>query len=251
VFFLGGGTNLLVSDSGFAGLVIKTSFSFVHIDETEAFVRVGASVPSAVLVDRLIGEEWGGLEFAAGLPGTIGGAVAGNAGCFGHQIGELLINATVVDRTGLVTTIDDPGWFGFDYRDSQLLSTGAFLVDANFAVQKESRADLASRAGRYVSVRRQKHPAPGTRTAGSYFKNLPPEEPGGQRRAAGALLDQVGAKSLRVGDAAVFERHANIVVNRGEATAKDVLALTAEMRRRVYEQFGEELTPEVHFVGKT
>ena len=105
-------------------------------------------------------------------------------------------------------------------------------------------------AGGYLEVRREKHPAKGVRTAGSYFKNLPPLTPGGRRRAAGALLDQAGAHGLTVGDAAVFERHANVIINKGEARATDVLELASIMKDKVKKRFGVELEEEVRFVGR-
>jgi UDP-N-acetylmuramate dehydrogenase len=95
----------------------------------------------------------------------------------------------------------------------------------------------------------EKHPLPGAYTAGSFFKNLPPKSQGEHRIAAGLLLDEVGAREMSVGDAAVFERHANIIINRGNASCEDVLALTDAMRLRVLDRFGEHLSPEVRYVG--
>lgn len=246
---LGGGTNLLVSDAGFDGLALRVEVGGVSIGEGGRSVAVGAGVAAAALVDRLLGDGLCGLEFAAGLPGTIGGAISGNAGCFGGAFGERLVAATVIRADGAIAELGDPSWFSFAYRSSRVAEAGAAIASATFAVAPGDRSRLEEVAAGHVAVRREKHPAPGAMTAGSYFKNLPPEAPGGHRRAAGALLDQVGAKAMRVGDAAVFERHANIIVNTGHATANDVLALAAKMRDAVRDRFGVELEPEVRFVG--
>ena len=247
---VGGGTNLLVSDVGFDGLAVRVELGGISIDAARRRVTAGAGVPVATLVDALIEGGFAGLEFAAGLPGTLGGAISGNAGCFGGAIGDAIVGATLVLRDGTMIQVEDPAWFAFDYRASRVAAMGAVVAEATIAVAPGDRARLEDVARGHLEVRRDKHPARGARTAGSYFKNLPPERPGGLRRAAGALLDQVGAKAMRVGDAAVFERHANIIVNAGAATARDVLALAEMMRHAVSERFGIALEPEVRFVGE-
>jgi UDP-N-acetylmuramate dehydrogenase len=246
---LGRGTNLLVSDAGFDGLALRVEIGGVSIGEGGRSITAGAGVSTARLVERAIAEGLAGLEFAAGLPGTVGSAICGNAGCFGSAFGDRFAAATLITAGGSIAEIDDPSWFGFDYRCSRIAKAGAVVASATFAVEPGDRRRLEEIAAQHVAMRRQKHPAPGARTAGSYFKNLPPESPGGQRRAAGALLDQVGAKAMRVGDAAVFERHANIIVNLGHASASDVLALATMMRTAVRDRYGVELEPEVRFVG--
>jgi UDP-N-acetylmuramate dehydrogenase len=250
VLVLGGGTNLLVSDEGFDGLVIRLRLEELSVDPRAGAIRVGAGVGAADLVEQTIAAGLGGLQFAAGLPGTVGGAVAGNAGCFGATFGERIAWAVVVGADGVVERVDDPGWFRFEYRRSRVQRDGGVIAEVGFDLAAEETSRLRDEADGYLEQRANKHPRPDARTAGSYFKNLPPEEPGGRRRAAGALLEQVGAKQMSVGDAAVFERHANIVINRGAARARDVLELTAQMAARVRERFGVELEPEVRYVGK-
>lgn len=247
---LGGGTNLLVSDDGFEGLVIRLDLNRLSLDKEAGLIHVGASVNTAALVEQLIADGFAGLEFAAGLPGTIGGGIAGNAGCFGHTLSDFLVRATVVDVQGAVHEIADREWFHFQYRHSKLLGNRMVLTEATFAVRPGNAGRLRKESDKYLAVRAEKHPRKGVQTAGSYFKNLPPEKEGQRYRAAGALLDQVGARDLSVGDAAVFDRHANIIVNRGHATAKDVLTLAKQMKQRVHERFGVALTEEVRFVGQ-
>ncbi|MCK9522118.1 MAG: UDP-N-acetylmuramate dehydrogenase [Proteobacteria bacterium] len=250
VLLLGGGTNLLISDDGYEGLAVSFRFADCTIADDGLSVTVGASVPAAALVDHLVHAGRQGLEFAAGLPGTVGGAIAGNAGCFGSSFGEHLQRATVLDAQGNLLEITDPAWFRFAYRHSRLSEELALIVDATFQLRDGDTAELRQIAQSHCHTRRTKHPGKHIRTAGSYFKNLPPKNPGEWRRPAGALLDQVGAKQLHVGDAAVFEKHANIFINRQNASAKDVLQLEALLQTRVYDAFGERLEPEVRFVGR-
>ncbi|MCP4605947.1 MAG: UDP-N-acetylmuramate dehydrogenase [Proteobacteria bacterium] len=247
---LGGGTNLLISDDGFDGLVIRIDFRGIHIDSVNCTVRVGSGVSTSRLVETLIDAGLGGLVFAAGLPGTIGGAIAGNAGCFGHNLSDFMESAEVVEPDGKIHRITNPDWFCFQYRRSHLIDSGAVLTEVTFKLEPKDKDSLQTEAAKYLAVRAERHPSKGEFTAGSYFKNLPPVKLEGPRRAAGELLDQAGVHGLSVGDAAVFERHANIIINRSKATARDVLTLAAEMKRRVYKRFGVELTEEVRFVGK-
>lgn len=249
-FTMGGGTNLLVSDSGYRGLVIKICNEEFQISSQRNTVCVGAGLPTSELVDRLIESGLGGLEFAAGLPGTVGGAIAGNAGCFGHCLSDLLVEAEAVDAAGNLHRIGDKSWFCFNYRHSKLQQNRAVVTSLVFRVTEDDPVRLRSEADKYLDVRARKHPHRDMLTAGSYFKNLPPENPGEHRRAAGALLDQVGARSMSYGDAAVFDRHANIIINRGRATAEDVLYLAQAMKKRVLERFGVELEEEVRFLGE-
>ena len=246
---LGGGTNLLVSDTGFDGLVIRVDLLGVRFDNESQTVTCGAGVSSAELVEGTIDRELGGLQFAAGLPGTVGGAIAGNAGCYGCSFGDRLVRATVVHPDGRIETIEDPMWFDFAYRHTRLAEVGAVVADVTLRVRPTSKENLRQEADEHLATRATKHPTKGAQTAGSYFKNLPPSEPGGRRVAAGSLLDQVGAKQMSSGDAAVFEKHANILINRGGASAADVLQLASQMAQAVREAFDVTLEPEVRFVG--
>jgi UDP-N-acetylmuramate dehydrogenase len=246
---LGSGTNLLVSDDGFPGLALRLDLGGITIDRDAGRIVAGAGVPAAELVERCVAAGLAGLEFAAGLPGTVGGAIAGNAGCFGSCFGDRLVRATIVTRDGEIVAIDDPCRFAFDYRCSSVSADGFAVAEAVFDLAPGDPEELAAVARAHLATRAERHPPPGLRTAGSYFKNLPADVPGGRRRAAGELLDQVGAKGMSVGDAAVFEKHANILINRGQATARDVLELARRLQELVRDRFGVELEPEVRFVG--
>jgi UDP-N-acetylmuramate dehydrogenase len=257
LFLLGGGSNLLVSDEGFHGLVVRNAIEGVEFDGTAAHVGCGTDFLELIYACR--DRELAGLEFAAGIPGSVGGALYGNAGCYGQDIGSFTIECTVASLDG-ATVVTRPGaWFEFAYRDSRLKRDPWVLLSCLLQFGKGERAAIQAVIDEKLEIRRVKHPQWRVEpTAGSYFKNLPPgfqvtglpHSPGTHRIPAGALLDACGCRGLRVGDAMVFAKHANIIVNAGRATAKDVLTLAETMKSRVREKFGVELEEEVMFLGE-
>lgn len=257
VFLLGGGSNLLVSDEGFRGLVVRNAIETIEFDGTAAHVGCGADFLELIYQCR--DRELSGLEFAAGIPGSVGGALYGNAGCYGQDIGSFTIECTHATPDGGVVETRPASWYEFAYRDSRLKRDPRVLLTCLLQFRKGNKAEIQNVIEEKLEIRRVKHPAWRIEpTAGSYFKNLPPDwqmpgakhSPGTRRVPAGQLLDEVGCRGLRVGDAMVFAKHANILVNAGHATAKDVLALAEEMKRRVREKFAIELEEEVMFLGE-
>lgn len=245
-FLLGEGSNLLIDDAGLRGLVIHDRMDAVAFDGRQLRVEAGAGFHSLILSS--VDHGLSGLEFAAGIPGTVGGAVWGNAGCYGRAIGDFLLHARWIEPDGHIREVGQ-GDFEFEYRESILKHNGCVLIDLVLELFEGEIEESHKIIEEKLELRRRKHPQ-GQPCAGSYFKNLPPAHPGEHRIPAGKLLDEVGAKSFRVGDAAVFEKHANIIVNLGQASAKDVLALASQMKRRVREEFGVELGEEVSFIGE-
>jgi UDP-N-acetylenolpyruvoylglucosamine reductase len=241
---IGSGSNLLVADAGFRGLVLKLGGSLATIqrDGDRILCGGGARLPSAAAKTP----AWGlsGLEFGINIPGTTGGAVRMNANAYGGQLARVLewvdvATALGVDRRG-------PGDLGFEYRRSNLRG-GEVVAHAAFhltpADPEEVRATLAGMRER----RREAQPS-GIKTFGSTFKN--PEGERADGRSAGQLLEAAGCRGLRHGGARFSEKHANFVENDCDATTADVLELMAEGRRRVHERFGVELEPEVQVLGE-
>ena len=256
-FLLGGGSNLLVSDQGFRGLVVHNACESIEFDGTVAHVGCGADFLE--LIYRCRDRALAGLEFAAGIPGSVGGAIYGNAGCYGLDIGSLIIECTHVTLDGARVETCPASWYQFAYRDSRLKREPRALLTCVLQLKPGDRAESQKIIDEKLEIRRVKHPQWRVEpTAGSYFKNLPPDwkmpggklSPGTHRVAAGQLLDEVGCRGLRVGDALVFHKHANIIVNAGHATARDVLELAATMKARVKERFGVTLEEEVMFLGE-
>jgi UDP-N-acetylmuramate dehydrogenase len=262
VFLLGGGSNLLVSDEGFRGLVLRNAIEDVEFDGTVAQAGCGLDFLEFIYACRDRGLS--GLEFAAGIPGSMGGALYGNAGCYGQDIGSFTIECTHTSLDGSRVETKPADWYGFGYRDSRLKREPRVLLSCLLQLTPGEPPSIQRVIEEKLEIRRQKHPQWRVEpTAGSYFKNLPPDwrmpgqegapdklSPGTRRVAAGQLLDECGCRGLRVGDALVYAKHANIIVNAGRATAVEVLSLAEIMKARVREKFQVELEEEVMFLGE-
>lgn len=241
---LGGGSNVLADDRGFAGAVLAVAGR--DCEARGDVVTVAAGLPLDELVTRTLAAGLTGLEFASGIPGTVGGALAGNAGCYGHEIGEFLREAVVLGADGALRRLD-AGECGFRYRGTALRDNGAVVLEAVLQLRRGGLDVAAAEREAHLADRRAKHPVTEP-SAGSWFRNLEAAEPGGRRQAAGALLEQAGAKGMREGDAAVFARHANIIVNLGHAGSGDVRRLAGRMREAVRDRFGVTLVEEVRYL---
>jgi UDP-N-acetylmuramate dehydrogenase len=246
-FFLGGGSNLLVSDQGYDGLIIRIDVRGLKlIGKVE--IECGAGEELAALVDFAAENSLSNLEFASGIWGTVGGAVYGNAGAFGGDIGSVVTEVTLIDNEGEVKTVG-PEYCRFGYRDSYLKTSGEAIVKARFKLKKGDAGQIRQRIDEILALRRDKHPVDG-RSAGCFFKNIPdPSQPHG-KVPAGRLLEEVGAKRMAVGGARVFEKHANIIVNTGSAMSDDIRKLADLLKKKVYEKFGVKLQEEITQLGK-
>ena len=244
-FILGGGSNLLVSDDGYDGLVIHLQIKGLKLVEP-TIIEAGAGEQLSALVDYATEQSLTGLEFAAGIWGSVGGAVFGNAGAFGGEIGQVLTEACLVDRPGQVKVVTTD-YLEFDYRSSRLKSSGEILATARFDLSKGNQAEITARVQEILDQRADKHPS--ERTAGCVFKNIPdPTQPHG-KMAAGRLLEEAGAGSLSVGGAGVYQKHANIIVAGERATSKDIRLLADMMKKKVLDRFGIELREEIQQLG--
>ena len=264
VFVLGGGTNLLARDAGFDGLVLRCRSQELRVeaegDAGRAWIAAGA--PMAGSVRKLAAQGWGGLQWAEGLPGTIGGAVFGNAGCYGSDVAALLARAwllvgDVIEewpierfaygyRTSVLkqtnderpTTKDQS-----DHRDTFVLRPSSFVkpivLAAEFNVQRADPRELAAQMEHTAAERKGK--TPWGSSCGSVFKNPP-------RESAGRLIEAAGLKGTRVGGAEIAQKHANYIINLGGASSADVLGLIEIARERVFKEFGVELELEVQII---
>jgi UDP-N-acetylenolpyruvoylglucosamine reductase len=240
---VGSGSNLLVSDEGFPGLVLKLDGDLATIapEGERLLCGGGARLPQASARAARIGLT--GLEFGVNIPGTVGGAVKMNANAYGGDLARVLewvdiATSEGVDRRG-------PDDLGFSYRRSNL-KPGEVVARASFLLHPAEPAAVKQTLADMRAQRKAAQPS-GIKTFGSTFKN--PDDPRAEGRSAGQLLDAAGCRGLTVGGARFSEKHANFVENLGEASTADVIALMAEGRRRVRERFGVELEPEVQLLG--
>ncbi|PKM44082.1 MAG: UDP-N-acetylenolpyruvoylglucosamine reductase [Firmicutes bacterium HGW-Firmicutes-8] len=237
---MGNGSNLLVKDNGIRGIVLKISrgFNKIVVSGPNITAEAGALVP---LVAKKAAEAGlSGLEFAAGIPASIGGAVIMNAGAHGQGIDEVIREVTVLTPAGemLVLKKED---IGFRYRKSGI-DKNLIILQADFVLTPGDPLEIRAKNETNLIKRRRSQPLEYP-SAGSVFANPP-----GQW--AGWLIEQVGGKGMRVGDALVSEKHANFIVNVGRATAEDVLQLIAQIKQKVFEKFNIELKLEVQVVGE-
>lgn len=240
VMVVGRGSNLVVSDSGFDGLVIRLGKEFAEIELIDTRVTAGAMVPLPRLARASVDEGLTGLEFFVGIPGSVGGAVRQNAGCFGTETRDRLVHAEIVDLSTGDQRTATPDDLDLSYRHSNLRSTDLVTV----AVLQGARGDQETSRARLREItrwRRDNQPG-GTLNAGSVFKN--PEH-----ISAGELIDSLGLKGLKVGDVSVSEKHANFFVAGPRATSADIRKLVEVVKRRVLEATGTKLETEIQFVG--
>lgn len=239
VFILGGGTNLLVSDRGIRGVVLHNSWSETQVDGTTVTAASGTPLASVAAVAARSGIA--GLEWMATVPGSVGGAIHGNAGAFGSDTSEALIDATLVDLNGDVWT-QDRASLTYSYRTSALQGTPIICLRARFRGVSGDRAVAVAKIKEMANQRIAKQPLAQPNT-GSIFRN-----PEGDH--AGRLIEAAGLKGVRIGGAQVSEKHANFIVNTGDATAADVWALMQRCMTEVRSRFSIELVPEVERVGE-
>jgi UDP-N-acetylmuramate dehydrogenase len=263
VCLLGGGTNLLMRDSGFPGLVLRYRAQELRIDEATRRAWVAAGAPMAGTARRLAGQGWAGLEWAEGLPGTIGGAVFGNAGCYGSDIAStltrvwLLVDGAILEwpvermmygyRTSALKTSyknQEPrteNQIAGDGSQFSVLGSDPIVVAAEFKLTRADTIDLAERMRSIAAERKGKTPVGSS--CGSVFKNPP-------GNSAGRLIEAAGLKGTRVGHAEISPKHANYIVNLGGAASDDILRLIEIARERVVREFGVALELEVQIVGQ-
>jgi UDP-N-acetylmuramate dehydrogenase len=238
---IGGGSNLLVGDTGFRGVVIVNQIEHLHVEGTRITAGAGADLGEVVEAARTRGLS--GLEFAIDIPGTVGGAIRGNAGAFGRSVADVATRIRLLEGTTLVDR--KPSELGFAYRHSNLKENTNIVVETEFSLQPGDRAEMERIMGQHAAQRARRHEK-GLHTAGCFFKN--PVLPDGSKIAAGQLLEAAGAKEIRDGGAGVHAFHANYIVNRGGATADQVLHVAQEMKRRVEAANGIALEAEVMVV---
>jgi len=249
-FLLGGGSNLVISDAGLDGLVVHNRVKDqTYIDHQSRQITISSGFDLEILVYLAQKLSFSGVECFAGIPGSIGGAIFGNAGAYGRCMADVLIDARLLMADGTVKEVPN-SFFKFDYRTSILKKEPHLVLSARFQLEEGNQEEITEKIKDILAQRHSKHPPYEVGCAGSFFKNLPPLPGEDRRRAAGAVLEQAGAKGMSFGGACVFQKHANFIINQGNATAEDVKRLASMLKQKVLQEFGIELTEEVLYVGR-
>ncbi len=237
---IGNGSNLLFSGEGFNGAVIAFTGNKGGLHVVDSVIKADAN-RSLVQLSRIAAKHsLSGLEFASGIPGTVGGAVAMNVGAHGQEIANILIDAEVLTKEGELACWSREEC-GFSYRNSRLKSEQATLLSARFQLEKAEKTEIEMRMRRYNNQRKKSQPID-SQTAGSVFKN-----PEGDY--AGRMIEELGLKGYTIGGAAVSTKHANFFVNTGSATAADIHDLIKYIQQKVFKEFGVMLETEVELLG--
>ncbi len=238
---IGAGSNVLVRDGGVEGVVIKLGSGFNHINQEKNMLIAGAACLDITVAQHALENSVEGLEFLSGIPGTIGGALRMNAGAYGREVKDTLIQATAVSRNGEIHILKNQD-FEFSYRHCTVPEDWIF-TEAIFSCTPGNQKEIAEKMAEIRNARETSQPTR-ARTGGSTFKNP-------DNAKAWELIDQAGCRGLRKGNAQVSEKHCNFLINLGDATSKDLEDLGEEVRAKVKEQSGVDLTWEIKRIGRT
>lgn len=245
VFIIGGGSNLVFSEYGFRGLILKIKSSEIKIKNNLLFADAGALMSS--VIQTALKNNLSGIEKLTGIPGTIGGAVRGNAGSFGVEIKDVVKEVTIIDKNNQIKTVDNK-YLNFGYRTSKIKEEDGQIVILKVTLLLEHKSDEELQKDRQKVqeiIKARAGSQPTGKVSGSLFKNPSAEF------AAGYLLDQCGCKGLKVGQAQVSKQHANWIVNLGDATQGDIIELSNLMKEKVKKKFNIDLEAEVQFVSES
>lgn len=239
-YILGKGSNVLFADEGYPGVVIEIGAGMEKVERTgDTGIRAQAGVSLSALAAFAAREGLSGLEFAGGIPGTLGGAVTMNAGAYGGEMKDVIVSAKVMDEEGAVQDLSCEE-LQLGYRTSIVQKKQLVVLEAEFLLKPGTAEEIQNTMKELNAKRREKQPLEYP-SAGSTFKR-----PEGY--FAGKLIEDAGLRGYRVGDAQVSEKHCGFVVNRGKATCAEVLQLIEDVQKEVKEQFGVQLEPEVRII---
>ncbi|MEK7142909.1 MAG: UDP-N-acetylmuramate dehydrogenase [Patescibacteria group bacterium] len=268
-FILGNGSNILFSDYGFPGLVIKNSTANISFMNEKSQIMVDSGVSLGRLITEAVSNHLSGLEFLFGVPGTVGGAVYGNAGAYGSAIGDYVKNVTILNldpKDGIPKIYQyDRSWMKFAYRDTSIKKLKGkmkpTILSVRFQLAQNQKEEILKKLNLFKEKRQQSQPV--GLSCGCIFRNPIPKELQGfegqgtkgmpelpTERRAGFLLDQAEAKKMKINQAEVSSKHANFIINKDGAKAADIRMLIEEMRAKVLEKFNIVLQEEIEYIGQ-
>ncbi len=239
VTIIGNGSNLLVKDNGIRGIVIMLNMDKIEIEDT--IVTVEAGVKLGFLAQKLLKEELTGFEFAAGIPGSIGGAVRMNAGAYGGEMKDIIVETKCLTPSGEIVTLSNEEQ-EFSYRHSIFMENRYIVLETKIKLQKGNKDEIKAKMDDYAQQRKEKQPI-SLPSAGSTFKR-------GTDFVTAKVIDECGLKGFSIGDAQVSTKHAGFVINNGNATAEDVLRLIEHVQKVVLEKKGKKIELEIEVLGE-
>lgn len=240
IYIIGNGTNILVRDKGIRGTVIKYVAKNYEINDN--IIKVEAGMPNALLSKPILENSLEGLEFAFGIPGTIGGAIVMNAGAFGREMKDVVVSTTYIDLdTKKIETINNLE-HEFRYRESIFSKKHAVILETMLKLEKGNREEIKKKIEEYREKRINTQPLD-VPSAGSTFKR-------GDEYITAKLIDESGLKGFTIGGAKVSEKHAGFIVNSKDAKAEDIINLIEYVKQKVYEKFGKHIEEEIKIIGE-
>ena len=240
---LGNGSNVLVLDKGIEGIVLNIRFNKMEMlnFDGKIYANIGAGVKISIFGHLLLKNEITGFEELSGIPGTIGGAVRMNAGAHGKEFKDIVNTVTCMDYDGNIKQFENKD-MEFDYRRSMLKDKKYIVLEVGMRFEKGTEKDIRQKMEEYASYRKEKQPIEYP-SAGSTFKR-------GSDYITAKLIDEAGLKGFSIGGAEVSEKHAGFIINKGNATAKDILELIEYVRNKVYEKYSKEIELEIEIIGE-
>lgn len=237
---IGNGSNVLIKDKGIRGIVLKLNFNKI-IKEDEDTLNIGAGVLLSKLARFAMEEELTGIEFASGIPGSFGGAIYMNSGAYGNEIADKIISTTYIDENLEIKTITKEEQ-EFSYRKSIFQKNNWIILSGKIKLEKGNKEEIKRKIEEYSKTRKEKQPL-NMPNAGSIFKR-------GEGFITAKLIDECGLKGYQIGDAQISTLHAGFIVNKGNATAKDILKLIEYTQEKVKEKFNVNIEPEIRILGE-
>ncbi len=238
---IGNGSNLLVSDDGIKGIVLKIEIEKIdeHIQNDEILITVGSGIKLGAIAQKCLKEEIAGFEFASGIPGTIGGAIRMNAGAHGSEMKDIVKTVTYMTRDGEVYTITNEQ-AKFEYRKSLFAEKDYIILEVEMQLKKGNAEEIKEKMTEYATYRKEKQPIEYP-SAGSTFKR-------GTDFVTAKLIDECGLKGYQIGGAQISEKHAGFIINKNNATAQDVIKLMEYTKEQVYKKFGKKIEQEIEII---